>query len=94
MQHWTRAFAAIALFAAFAALAGLAPAWTMAATAMFWLFAALAALSLLTGAFGRGRDGLYSAERAVTLTGLGCAAAFGGYLWLTEPAWIARFAGG
>lgn len=77
MLHWARAFAAMALLAAIAALSGFAPGAAVIAAAMFWLNVALSALSLLTHLFGRGRDGLYSGERALTLTALAC-----GAVWL------------
>jgi len=77
MLHWARAFAVMALLAAIAALSGFAPGAAVIAAAIFWLNFVLMGLSLLTHLFGRGRDGLYSSERAVTLTALAC-----GAVWL------------
>lgn len=73
MLHWARAFAAMALLTAIVALSGLPPTWTVIASSAFWLNVALMLLALLTHLFGRGRDGLYSGERTVMLTALGCA---------------------
>ena len=66
MLHWARSFGAIALLAAPAALAGAGALSTLAAAIML-LFLVLMALALLTGLFGRGRDGLYSGEDAMAV---------------------------
>ena len=91
MLHWARSFGALAFVAGAFALAGLPPAFATLAGAMFWLFAVLAGLALFTGAFGRGRDGLYSCERALGLTGIAavCAVAFVGIM----SGWTAQDAG-
>lgn len=76
MLHWARAFAAMALLAAIVALSGLVSEAAVIAAGVFWLNLALMLLAMLTHLFGRGRNGLYCGERAVTLTALACAAVF------------------
>lgn len=74
MLHWANAFGLMALISAVFALSGLSLAVSGMAQILFWLNAGLFALALLTGLFGRGRDGLYSAERAlwwVAVAGVG-----------------------
>lgn len=90
MLHWIRAFASMALLAALVALSPVAPQAAAIAAGMFWFFAALSALALLTGAFGRGRNGLYCSERAVTLTALAGAAVFAALSSAGDPApdWV------
>ena len=92
MLHWAKSFGAIALIAGAFALAGLPDAFAMLAGAMLWLFAALAGLALFTGAFGRGRDGLYSFERALTLVGAAAGVVVVSAVWLGSG-WTAEDAG-
>ena len=76
MLHWAISFGLIALLAAVFALADAPVLVRGLAQVLFWPNVALFALSLLTGLFGRGKDGLYSAERAVGWTaGAGALAA-------------------
>lgn len=92
MLHWAISFGLMALLAAVVALSG-APLVVLAvAQLLFWLNAALFALALLTGAFGRGRDGLYSAERAVGLTTGAAVLAAIGFVWAAND-WSAADAG-
>jgi hypothetical protein len=88
MQHWVNAFGAMALLAAPVALAD----WGVVSEMglfVFWLFAALAALALVTGAFGRGRNGLYSAERAVATVAVSSALIAVAFVWVAN-AWTAE----
>jgi hypothetical protein len=85
MLHWARSFGAIALVAAPAALAG-AGALSVLAAAIVLLFLVLTALALLTGLFGRGRDGLYSGEDAVAVILLCVLAATALGVWLNGDA--------
>lgn len=92
MVHWAIAFGLFALVAAVFALSGLPLAVRDAAALLFWLNALLFALALLTGVFGRGRDGLYSGERAVTLTAGAAALLTRGAVWVSQD-WTAEDAG-
>jgi uncharacterized membrane protein YtjA (UPF0391 family) len=92
MLHWAISFGVMALVAAVIAMSGAPQPFGGVAHILFWLFAALYALALLTGVFGRGRDGLYSGERAITLTSCAAALLCLGVVWVKND-WTAEDAG-
>jgi hypothetical protein len=91
MRHWTNAHGTMALLAAPLALAGWGVVSEMALW-IFWLFAGLAACALVTGAFGRGRNGLYCSERALTLSAAVVGIVALGSVWVAQG-WTAERAG-
>ncbi len=92
MLHWAISFGVIALIAAAFALSGAPLVVLYVAQLLFWLNTVLFVLALLTGLFGRGRDGLYSAERACALAGGAAALVALGIVWIKND-WSAEDAG-
>lgn len=92
MIHWVGSYALIALVAGLSVAMGRASAWAGAAALIAGLSAARALLALLTHAFGRGRDGPYSFERAFTLTLVSTLVVAGAGVWLGQG-WSAADAG-
>lgn len=81
MLHWVKSFSAMAALAGVVALGAYASAVATLAAGAAAVFAVLAALALLTEVLGRGRDGLYSGERAVWTVALAIALVLGVRAW-------------
>lgn len=92
MVHWAGSYGLVALVAWLMVLAGHAGAWSIPALAIAALCAMLALLALFTHAFGRGRNGLYSFERAFALTACSALIIAGAGYWLGQG-WSAAEAG-
>jgi hypothetical protein len=92
MVHWAGSYALIALVAWLLAAPGHADIWTGGALLIAAVCAALALLALFTHAFGRGGSGLYSFERAFSLTLISTLIVAGAGYWLGQG-WSAASAG-